>query len=100
MGTTGLHEWPKTMAKLLDVFYPETPRSPEQCSFHPGWLFDIGDEILPNYMGIIIRQKKYIKKHPVINEPGFNGSCHVRRTVFSRLFTGPFWTTGFSRWVH
>ena len=24
----------------------------------PGWLFDIGDEILPNYMGIIISQYK------------------------------------------
>ena len=27
--------------------------SREQCSFHPGWLFDIGYEILPNYMRII-----------------------------------------------
>ncbi len=26
--------------------------------FTPGWLFDIGDEILPNYMGIIISQYK------------------------------------------
>ena len=25
----------------------------EQCSFHPGWLFYIGDEILPSYIGII-----------------------------------------------
>ena len=25
---------------------------------NPGWLFDIGDEILPNYMGIIISQYK------------------------------------------
>ena len=22
----------------------------EQCSRAPGWLFDLGDEILPNYM--------------------------------------------------
>ncbi len=27
--------------------------SREQCWFHPGWLFDIGDEKLPNYMGVI-----------------------------------------------
>ena len=27
----------------------------EQCSVQNlGWLFDIGDEILPNYMGIIL----------------------------------------------
>ena len=30
----------------------------EQCSFHPGWLFDIGDEILPTYIGITINQYK------------------------------------------
>ena len=31
------------------------PNSPlEQCSRAPGWLFDIGDEILANYMGIIL----------------------------------------------
>ena len=33
-------------------------RTLEQCSFHPGWWFDIGDEILPNYMEIIISQYK------------------------------------------
>ena len=37
-------------AKQLD----ETVVVPnEQCSFHPGWLFGIGDEILPSYIGII-----------------------------------------------
>ena len=30
----------------------------EQCSRAPGWLFDIGDDKLPNYMGIIISQYK------------------------------------------
>ena len=35
------------------------------------WLFlgCIGDDILPNYMGILIRQYK----DPVTNQPGFNG---------------------------
>ena len=37
-------------AKQLDVTVV-VPN--EQCSFHPGWLFDIGDEILPSYIGII-----------------------------------------------
>ena len=27
-------------------------------SFHPGWLFDLGDEILPTYIGITINQYK------------------------------------------
>ncbi len=30
----------------------------EQCSVHPGWLFDTGDEILPSYIGIVISQYK------------------------------------------
>ena len=30
----------------------------EQCSVHPGWLFDIGDEFLPSYRGIIISHYK------------------------------------------
>ena len=33
---------------------------------HPGWLFDIGDEIVPSYMGIIW-------DYPVIKQAGFNG---------------------------
>ena len=32
----------------------------------PGWLFDIGDEMLPSYMGIIWDS-------PVIKQAGFNG---------------------------
>ena len=32
--------------------------SSEQCSVHPGSLLYIGDEILPNYMGIIRNQYK------------------------------------------
>ena len=28
----------------------------EQCSVHPGWLFGMGDEKLPSYMGIILSQ--------------------------------------------
>ena len=32
--------------------------SPQHCSKAPGWLFDIGDEKLPNYMGMIIGQYK------------------------------------------
>ena len=28
------------------------------CEKKPGWLFDIGDEILPNYMGILIIPSK------------------------------------------
>ena len=39
--------------------YPQPPPPPkkkthEQCSFHPGWLFDIRDEILPNFFWVII----------------------------------------------
>ena len=41
----------------------------KQCSVHPGWLFDIGDEILPNYMGIIISRYK----DPVFNQSVFHG---------------------------
>ena len=40
------------------VMGPDPPSTYEQCSFHPGWLFDIGDDIIPNYMGIIISQYK------------------------------------------
>ncbi len=32
--------------------------SNEQCSKPKGWLFDIGDDKLPNYIGIIISQYK------------------------------------------
>ncbi len=35
----------------------------------PGYLLYIGDEILPNYMGIIIDHEIRIP----INQPGFNG---------------------------
>ncbi len=38
---------------------PGISTSAEQCSVHPGWLFDIGDEPLPTYiyyMGIIKSQ--------------------------------------------
>ena len=35
----------------------------------PGWLFDIGDEILPNYMGI----SSYTVLRIPINQPVFHG---------------------------
>ncbi len=50
----------RVLPQILGCFiYPH-----EQCSFHPVWLFDIGDEKLPNYMGIIKSQYK----DPVINQ--------------------------------
>ena len=47
----GLHQpdWQSTVRDLRAEKYMEDPGSPgkslppfEQCSFHPGWLFDIG----------------------------------------------------------
>ena len=52
--------------------------SNEQCSFHPGWLFDIGDEIQsPIYVGILISHYKGISiKQPVYIEWNvISGSC-------------------------
>ena len=37
---------------------------------HPGWLGYVGDDILPNYMGII---KNHEIRIPSLNQPGFNG---------------------------
>ena len=37
----------------------------EQCSVHPGWLCDIGDEMLPDYMGIIFKKNITIPYKPI-----------------------------------
>ncbi len=57
-------------AKLAWFAEGKPVSSPEQYSRAPGWLFDIGDEILPNYMGSIISQYKHPYKPISIME------CH------------------------
>ena len=56
----------------------------KQCSVHPGWLFDIGDEILPSYMGIIISQYK----DPVFNQLS-RMECHKGLVHAAQIWTIP-----------
>ena len=41
---------------------------------NPGWLFDVGDEILPNYMGISFFADIRI---PSLTNQDFHGSCQL-----------------------
>ena len=36
-----------------DAGFKTLGNNSRSVQFTPGWLFDIGDEVLPNYMGII-----------------------------------------------
>ena len=51
-GRTGRLGAPSEQKSSDNKDIQKTEETGEQCSVHPGCLFDIGDDKLPNYMGL------------------------------------------------